>query len=177
MLNKELFKMEITDAYEMFEQKMPNTKVIKRMYEECIYLTDEEFKAGIKKMINNCSSVSIANIFHNLPKYTTMDKNGKRVIPPGTIDEYCEMYLKESYKKDKYREYIATLTPEEIKTLNKFQDRFNYQYMIKKEYLKELSKIDPDVLFEEYEEMEFRYEWGVTAFIEYKCTGKRPKIR
>lgn len=173
MLNKELFKKTIIKTYKFVGQNIPDVEIVKGMYEECIYLTDEEFKEGMRNLIGSYEKVSLPNILKSLPKYTTV-KDGKKIDPPKKIEDYCKEYLKESYEKDKHREYLETLTPEERKTLEKIQEKFNHKYEVKKEYLSKLYKMNLDDLAKEYKENEYKYR-SVIDFIECKLGIERPK--
>ena len=173
MLNKELFKKEIKETYEFLGQTIPKVNIVKKMYEECIYLTDEEFKKAMKNLIGTYEKVTLPNILKSLPKYTTV-KDGKKIDPPRNIEEYCEKYLWESYKKDKYEEYLKTLVPPERKILKEIQEKFNHNYEIPKEYLIKLHKMNLDDLAKEYKENEYKYR-GVVDFIECILGIERPK--
>ena len=128
MLNKKIFKKIIQEVYEFEQQDIPNARNIEIMYEECKYLTDEEFIEGMRNLINTYEKVSLPNILKSLPQYVTV-KDGKEIDPPKKIKDYCEKYLTESYLMDVMGEcceiltpegvieYLESLTPEDIKKI------------------------------------------------------------
>lgn len=113
MLNKKLFKKIMQEVCEFEGQDIPNAKKIGIMYEECKYLTDEEFREGMRNLINTYKEVNLPNILKSLPQYVTV-KNGKEIDPPKKIEDYCKKYLKESYLVDVMGECCETLTPEGV---------------------------------------------------------------
>lgn len=157
MLNKELFKKEITEAYEFEGQKMPEVKIIKRMYEECIYLTDDVFIETMRNLINTYDKVSLPNILKSLPQY-------KRTDPPRNIEEYCKEYLPKSYNKDKMIQFLETerFTEEEKEFINKLQiemeDTF---YEIKPCILKQKFNYNIDNIIKAIRREKENYGWGV----------------
>ena len=117
MLNKELFKKEIIKAYEFTGQRIPNVEINKRMYEECIYLTNEEFIEGMRNLINTYEKVTLPNILKSLPKYKRYDEKGNMINTPKSIKEYCHKYLWKNYISDIILALLMTVKDKKMKDI------------------------------------------------------------
>lgn len=131
MLSRKVFNEQINDCLVLFDLELEDWKR-EIIYGDCRFLTDDVFKRTIKILINNCDTFSLPNILRSLPEYRRIDENGKFVNPPKKIEDYCKIYLTESYLKDKENDdydkdcYKKFYTEEDLKEIEENSSKFDF---------------------------------------------------